>query len=276
MLIDSHVHFDDPRFDNDRDAVYQRAKQAGVIAMIMPATIAESWPKTKQCSDQYENVFPAYGLHPYFIDQHKREHLDQLKGWIKKEQPVAVGECGLDYFLPELDQEKQKNFFEAQLEIAKESDLPIIIHARSAVEDVINLIRKSGHQKGMIHSYNGSLQQAKQLIDLGYYLSFGGTATYTRAKKLRTLIKELPLESLLIETDAPDQPCVGHKDQRNEPEFIVEVLKTFAELRSETKERIAQQTMQNAISLFNLPNRFSFPRAPKEVPLGYSCVGMHT
>ncbi len=252
MLIDSHVHFDDPRFDKDRDAVYQRAMQAGVIAMIMPAITAESWPKTKQCSDQYENVFPAYGLHPYFIDQHKPEHLDQLKDWIKKEQPVAVGECGLDYFLPELDQEKQKNFFEAQLEIAKESSLPIIIHARSAVEDVINVIRKSGHNKGMIHSYNGSLQQAKQLIDLGYYLSFGGAVTYTRANKLRTLIKELPLESMLIETDAPDQPDADHKDQRNEPGFILEILNTFAELRSESRETIAQQTMHNTVRLFNL------------------------
>ncbi len=267
MLIDSHVHFDDKRFDEDRDAVYQRAKQAGVIAMIMPAITAESWPKTKQISDQYENIFPAYGLHPYFIDQHKPEHLDQLKDWIKKEQPVAVGECGLDYFLPELDQKKQKSFFEAQLKIAKEFDLPVIIHARSAVEDVINLIRKSGHNKGMIHSYNGSLQQAKQLIDLGYCLSFGGAVTYTRAKKLRALIKELPLDSLLIETDAPDQPDADHKDQRNEPGFITEVLDTFAELRSETKEKIAQQTIQNAISLFNLPDELSFP---------CSCVGMHT
>ena len=252
MLIDSHVHFDDKRFDEDRDAVYQRAKQAGVIAMIMPAITADSWPKTKQISDQHENVFPAYGLHPYFIDQHKTEHLDQLKDWIKKEQPVAVGECGLDYFLPELDQEKQKNFFETQLKIAKEFDIPVIIHARSAVEDVINLIKKSGHYKGMIHSYNGSLQQAKQLIDLGYYLSFGGAVTYTRAKKLRSLIKELPLDSLLIETDAPDQPGADHEGQRNEPTFIIGVLETFAELRSESRETIAKQTMHNTVRLFNL------------------------
>ncbi len=252
MLIDSHVHFDDTRFDKDRDAVYQRAKQAGVIAMIMPAITAESWPKTKQCSAQYENVFPAYGLHPYFIDQHQPEHLDQLRLWINKEQPVAVGECGLDYFLSELDQEKQKIFFQAQLEIAKEFDLPLIIHARSAVEDVIHLIKKTGHNKGMIHSYNGSLQQAKQLIDLGYYLSFGGAVTYARAKKLRSLIKELPLDSLLIETDAPDQPDIVHKDQRNEPGFITEVLATFVELRSESKEKIAQKTMLNTVQLFNL------------------------
>jgi len=254
MLIDSHIHFDDPRFDQDRDEVYQRAKQAGVIAMIMPAITAASWPKTKQCADQYKNVFPAYGLHPYFIDQHKPEHLDQLKDWIKKEQPVAVGECGLDYFLPDLDQEKQKTFFESQLEMAKEFDLPIIIHARRAVEDVINLIKKSGHQKGMIHSYNGSLQQAKQLIDLGYYLSFGGAVTYARAKKLRTLIKDLPLDSLLIETDAPDQPSIDHKGQRNEPRFITEVLDTIVELRPENRETVLHVIMQNTIKLFSIEN----------------------
>lgn len=252
MLIDSHVHFDDCRFDDDRNAVYHRAEKAGVMAMIMPAVTAGSWPKTKQCSDQYQNVFAAYGLHPYFIDQHQPEHLDQLTIWIEKERPVAVGECGLDYYLKELDQEKQRYFFEAQLIIAKEFDLPIIIHARSAVEEVIRLIRKTGHNKGMVHSYNGSLQQAEQLIDLGYYLSFGGAATYTRANKLRALIAKLPLENLLLETDAPDQPCADHAGQRNEPAFIKVVLDTFTELRSESKEQIARQSMINTIKLFNL------------------------
>lgn len=252
MLIDSHVHFDDSRFDPDREVVYQRAEKAGVIALILPAVMADSWPKTKQCSDLYKNVFPAYGLHPYFIDQHQAEHLDQLKSWIDTEQPIAVGECGLDYFLKDLDREKQYYFFEAQLNIAKDYDLPIIIHARNAVEDVIQLVRNSGHNKGMIHSYNGSLQQAEQVIDLGYYLSFGGAATYTRALKLRSLIAALPLESLLIETDAPDQSGATHKGQRNEPCFITEVLDTFAELRSESKEEIAQQTLQNTLRLFNL------------------------
>lgn len=252
MLIDSHVHFDDTRFDVDRDAIYLRAEKVGVIAMIMPAVTANSWPKTKQCADQYKNIFPAYGLHPYFIDQHQPDHLDQLKDWIEKEQPVAVGECGLDYFLKQLDKEKQKYFFEAQLIIAKDFDLPIIIHARSAVEEVIQMIRKSGHNKGMIHSYNGSFQQAEQLIELGYYLSFGGAATYTRAKKLRALISELPLENILIETDAPDQPGADHAAERNEPAFIQEVLDTFTDLRSESNVQIARQTVINTVKLFNL------------------------
>ncbi len=258
MLIDSHTHFDDPRFDSDRDKVYLRAKRAGIIAMIVPAVSAASWPKIKEHAENYNSIFPAYGLHPYFITQHKPEHLDLLKDWIIREHPLAVGECGLDYFLPELDREKQKNFFRAQLEIAKEFDLPIILHARNAVEEAILLIKETGHHKGMVHSYNGSLQQAKQLINLGYYLSFGGAATYAQAIKLRTLIRELPIDRLLIETDAPDQPGADHKGQRNEPGNILEVLDTFTELRSETKKVIAEQTTTNAINLFNLPEQVLF------------------
>ncbi len=252
MLIDSHVHLDDQRFDVDRDQVVKRAEQSGVITMIVPAVTATTWSKTKKITDKYPNVFPAYGLHPYFIDQHEAEHLEQLHNWIETEKAIAVGECGLDYFLPELDQTKQRLFFERQLTIAKKFDLPIIIHARSAVEDVINLLKKSGHNKGMIHSYNGSLQQAKKLIDLGYLLSFGGAVTYPRAKKLRALIGQLPLDSLLLETDAPDQAGANFNQQRNEPSFIIEILDTFTELRSENRKVIAEQTTQNCQKLFNL------------------------
>ncbi len=252
MLIDSHVHFDDPRFDLDRDAVYQRALEAGVEAMIIPAVSANSWDKTKTITDQYPNVFPAYGLHPYFIEQHKEQDLDQLRDWIKNEKPVAVGEAGLDFYLKDLDQIKQRVFFEAQIEIAKEFDLPIIIHARKAVEDVIKIIKKIDHRKGMIHSFNGSLQQAEQLIDLGYFLSFGGAATFAGSKNIRSLIQTLPLERLLLETDAPDQPDMNHKGQRNEPGFITYVLNTFVDLRPENRQKIVKQTTLNARALFAL------------------------
>ncbi len=252
QLIDAHVHFDDPRFDSDRNEVYARACRAGIMGMIVPSTTAGDWSRTRQCAETYRNVYPAYGLHPYFIDQHQPAHLDTLEAWIQKERPVAVGECGLDYFLDDLDRDKQRVFFRDQLRIAKAFDLPIIIHARKAVEEVICLIKQSGHRKGMIHSYNGSLQQAEQLIELGYFLSFGGAVTWSRARKLRTLVATLPLEHLLLETDAPDQPGANHLGQRNEPAYLLEVLDTFAELRSEDKSTIAEQARQNTVELFRL------------------------
>lgn len=252
ILIDSHVHLDDPRFDDDRDDVVKRALKAGISHMIVPAVTAARWAITKQVTDTFETVSPAYGLHPYFIDEHEIEHLDQLQTWIQQEQPIAVGECGLDFFLPELDQQKQKIFFEAQLQIAKECDLPIIIHARGAVEEVINTIKRSGHRNGMIHSFNGSQQQAEKLIELGYLLSFGATVTFPRAKKLRNLITTLPLQHLLIETDAPDQAGIKHHKQRNEPCFLIDVVSTFAELRQESQEQIALQTTENAQRLFHI------------------------
>jgi len=251
-LIDTHIHLDDDRFDKDREAICNNALAAGITAMVIPATTQKRWQKIFALTERYENVYPTAGLHPVFIDQHTDDHLADLQNILADNSCKAIGECGLDGFHKELDYEKQKHFFEQQLLIAKEVNLPLIIHARNAVQDVIQLIKSSGSTFGVIHSYNGSLEQARQLTDLGYLLSFGGAVTYDRATRLHKLVKELPLESLMVETDAPDQPPSQHKGKRNEPAYLTEIVAAIARIKGTTSAEIAQQSNANAKRLFNI------------------------
>jgi len=253
MIIDSHCHIDFEDFDKDRSEVLSNSKKSGIKHIIVPGITRNTWPRLKKVCNQYSNLHPAYGLHPYFLNEHEPEHLDDLKQWTTQETTVAIGECGLDFYLRDLDINKQVYYFEAQLDIAKENKLPVIIHSRKATEQVIQIIKKKNIQKGMIHSYSGSLEQAKQLIDLGFYISFGGAITYDAATRIRKIAKEIPLDALLIETDSPDQPDKRHKGLRNQPDFILEVINTISDLRNISPEIIKDSTSSNANSLFGIP-----------------------
>lgn len=252
MIIDSHCHIDFEAFDADRDHIMERAYEAGIQHIIVPAITAASWPKVKTICNQYDGLHPAYGLHPYFLDQHKDHDLTALAQWIETEQPIAVGECGLDYFLKELDRGRQLYYFEAQLALASHYDLPVIIHARKATQQVIEQLKHYPDLRGMIHSYSGSLEQAMQLADMGFYLSFGGATTYERATKLRAVASRIPDHALLIETDAPDQPPSQHHDTRNQPDYITEVIETLAELRNVPQQQIIDISSRNTRALFNV------------------------
>ena len=246
-LIDSHVHTDDSRFESDLPEVLRSARAASIIAQIIPAVSRSQWPRLKLLCSEHSDLFACYGLHPCYCDQHSVRDLEALAGWLGSEHPVAVGECGLDYQTAGGDKALQQRLFAGQLALAREFNLPIVIHARKAVEDVIRMIRASGHSSGLIHSFSGSSQQASRLIDLGYKLSFGGAATYPRARRLRELITVLPLDALLLETDAPDQPDAHHSGQRNQPAYLLDVWRNLSQLREETAEEIAWATTQNAI-----------------------------
>ncbi|MFI8716929.1 TatD family hydrolase [Stenotrophomonas sp. NPDC077464] len=251
-LIDSHCHLDADEFDHDRAQVITRAQAAGVHTQVVPAVTAASWPKLRETCRLAEGLYPAYGLHPMFLDQHRPEHLDQLREWIALEHPCAVGECGLDFFVEGLDPEQQQFYFDGQLRIAREFDLPVIVHARRAVDAVIVAIKQVGGLRGVIHSFPGSPEQAAQLHKLGFLVGLGGPLTYDRAQRLRRLVTQLPLEQLLLETDAPDQPDVGIRGQRNEPGRLTVIADTVARLRGEPAETIAEQTTANARRLFGL------------------------
>ena len=252
-LIDSHVHIDDDRFDADRHDILQAARLANIIAQVVPAISQRLWPRLKQLCGENSDLYACYGLHPCFCHEHSTKDVEILSTWLAVERPVAVGECGLDYQAGGGDRAFQQKLFSAQLALAREFNLPVVIHARKAVEDVIRMIRSSGHYCGLVHSFSGSSQQAQRLIDLGYKLSFGGAATYERATRLRKLIANLPLEALLLETDAPDQPDRLHHGQRNEPAYLVDTWRNLSLLRAESPEEIALATTRNAIELFQLP-----------------------
>jgi TatD DNase family protein len=188
-----------------------------------------------------------------YLDQHQPAHLAELRLWITQEKPPAIGECGLDFFVEGLDAQAQRLYFNGQLELAREFDLPLVIHARRSVEEVILSLRKIGGLRGIVHSYSGSEEQARLLVDMGFLLGIGGPVTYERARRLQRLARDLPLDALVLETDAPDQPGAGHRGQRNEPAHLVEVLAAVSRLRDCDEFTLAEATRSNMRRLLRLP-----------------------
>ncbi len=248
-LFDSHVHLDAPGFDTDRTEVLKRARDAGVEQLLVPAVTAAGWQKLHELCAADPGLYPAYGLHPCYLSQHIDRDADALGDWLREYPAAAVGECGLDYFEPELD--RQSRLLHAHFELARRFDLPLVLHARHAFSDVIVALREFGKPlRGVVHSFSGSLEQARELARLGFSVGIGGAVTHERARKLQRTVASLPIECLLLETDAPDQPGASHRGQRNEPAFITEVLECVAGLRHEDPAEIAQATTANARRLF--------------------------
>ena len=251
-LVDSHSHIDVAEFDADRAEAIGRAREAGVTRQVVPAVDAATWPGLREACARFEGLFAAYGLHPVYLDRHRDADLDGLRDWIARERPVAIGECGLDHFVDGLDRERQREIFDAQLRLARDFDLPVIVHARHAVDDVIAAIRRIGGLRGVVHSFAGSRQQAETLWRHGFLTGLGGPVTYERANRLRTLAATMPIEFLLLETDSPDQPDAAHRGRRNEPARLRVVADTIAALRGESIDAVATATTRNAERLFGL------------------------
>lgn len=252
-LLDTHSHIDNPRFDHDRLEVIERAKAMGVSRQIVPAIQSKWWPRLKACCDTDHSLFPAYGLHPLYISQHQTGDLIKLATWLESEQAIAVGECGLDFYNGKLDQEKQYSYFEGQLDLAKKFKLPVIIHARHSVEDVIHILKEKQGLRGVLHSYSGSYEQAIKLINLGFMLGFGGPVTSPHAKRLQRLIKRLPLDAIVLETDSPDQPTFKHKKERNEPAYLLDIANFISSLLKIESSKLITATSFNSARLFNIP-----------------------
>jgi TatD DNase family protein len=254
-LIDSHSHIDAAEFDTDRTQALVRAREAAVTRQIVPAIAVSGFAKLRDLCRDEAGLFPAYGLHPMYLAEHAPAHLDELAHWIERERPVAVGECGLDFYIEGLDRDAQQRYLDGQLALAREFDLPLILHARRAFDDVAAAIRRVGRLRGVVHSFSGSEEQAQQFFKLGFHIGIGGPVTYERAQRLRAIVAAMPIEWLLLETDSPDQPLSGHRGERNEPAYLVEVLDCIAALRGESPASVAAATTANAEQLFALNER---------------------
>lgn len=252
MLIDSHCHLDAADFAADRAAVLARARAAGVVAQIVPAVTASTFDALAALTTAEPDLHAGYGLHPMYLAEHRPEHLDLVRARLASGDAVAVGECGLDYFVDGLDPEQQRRYFVAQVELAREFDLPLVLHARRAVDEVIATLRRIGGVRGVVHSYSGSEEQARQLWKLDFCLGIGGPVTYDRAQRLRRLVATMPIEYLLLETDAPDQPDQWHRGQRNEPSHLPTIAQTIAGLRGISVGEIASATSANARRVFKI------------------------
>lgn len=251
-LIDSHCHLDFSVFDADREHVIQRCSKLGVEHLILPAVTQQSWPPLLALCANHPQLHPALGMHPMFMHEHQPNDVGALASFIEQNQPVAVGEIGLDFFLPGHDKLAQTALFEAQVEIAQHFNLPVILHVRKAHDEVLKVLRKSSLKGGIVHAFNGSMQQAEFYMQQGFVFGVGGALTYPRAQKLQRLFTELPLNAIVLETDAPDMPLAGHQGERNSPEHIPQIAETLAELRDEPLATIAAITTANCMNLFKL------------------------
>jgi len=249
MLIDTHCHLDAAEFDADRDAVVARSREAGVGRIVIPAVEQANFNAVLQACARYPECVPALGMHPMYIGVHRPEHLHVLRVAIEQHQPAAVGEIGLDFFVPDLDPVAQEFYFVEQLKIAKEFDLPVLLHSRKANDQILKQLRRYKLKGGIAHAFNGSPQQADEFIKLNFKLGFGGAMTYPRALNLRRLATELPLEAIVLETDAPDMPPVFAHKQRNSPEYLAQIATVLAELRGLPLEQVIAATGNNALQV---------------------------
>ncbi|WP_455852258.1 TatD family hydrolase [Pantoea endophytica] len=256
-FIDTHCHFDFPPFVEDASESIARAAQAGVERIIVPSVDASRFALVSHLAQQHDALYAALGLHPINIAEHQEDaHLDELERWLKKpdSKRVAIGEIGLDLYMEDAQFAKQTRLLDKQLKLAKQYDLPVILHSRRTHDQLaLHLRRHDLPRRGVVHGFAGSQQQAERFIQLGYAIGVGGTITYERASKTRNTIANLPLKALLLETDAPDMPLHGFQGQPNRPERARNVFDVLCQLRSESPETIADALWHNSQQLFALP-----------------------
>lgn len=252
-LIDTHCHLDFPLFDADRAQVLAEARAQGVTDLVIPGISANTWPRVLQLCAHDPGLHPALGLHPGFVGEHQPSDLQQLDAQLEGQRPLALGEIGLDHAPGMADHQAQRWYLDQQLRRAAAHQLPVLLHVRQAHEAIIQALRATPVPGGIVHAFNGSLQQAHAYVRLGFKLGFGGMLTYPRSSRLRRLARELPLDTLVLETDAPDMTVASHQNQRNSPAYLPEILATLAQLRARSPAELAARTTANAREVLGLP-----------------------
>ncbi len=259
-LVDTHCHLNFHRFDDDRANVLERAAAAGVQRIIVPAIDLKSCREALALCGDYRDLYAAVGIHPNSADDLQRSTLRQLETYASRDSTVAIGEIGLDYYWDKNPRVIQRRMFEAQLELAAEMELPVIVHNREASDDVIDVLEgwastlpgSIRERPGVLHSFSGTAAHAERALALGFYLGFTGPITFKRADDLRAIARRVPLDRLLIETDAPFLTPHPFRGKRNEPAYVKYVNQTLARLHGLSVEAMARQTTHNAERLFAL------------------------
>ena len=254
MLIDTHCHLDAAEFDPDRDAVLAAARAAGVGGLVVPAVDADSFARVEALAAAHPEVHGAFGIHPLYVDRALESDLELLAGRLAAGGAVAVGEIGLDNFVADADPVRQGFFYVEQLKLARRFGLPVILHIRRAQDAILKQLRRIEVPGGIAHAFNGSRQQAEMFIALGFKLGFGGAMSYEGSRRIRELAATLPLEAIVLETDAPDMPPAWAAGQRNEPANVARYATLLAELRGMAVDELIAITTANA--------RAALPRLP--------------
>ena len=254
MLVDTHCHLDFEQFDADRDAVVQRALDAGVTKIVVPAVDLQNGKTVLDLAERYPGVYAAIGVHPTSSAGWQDSWLDALRDWAAHDKVVAIGEIGLDYYWDKSPPHIQKRAFQAQLALAFDLDLPVIIHNREAAEDVLSILAQSKQsareRPGVLHSFSSTGEVAARAVELGYYLGFTGPVTYKNAGELREIVARAPMDRILIETDAPFLSPQAVRGQRNEPAYVVHVAEQIAAVRGTSLKIVSAMTTENAACVF--------------------------
>ena len=254
MIFETHAHYDDERFDEDRDMLIEKLFQKNICNIINVGASIESTKTTIALAKKYENMYAAAGVHPSDIAGLNEETLAWLKEQTKDPKVVAVGEIGLDYYWDKEEevQKAQRYWFAQQMELARKSQLPVIIHSRDAAEDTMRVMKEVHAEEipGVIHCYSYSPEMAKEFIKMGYYIGVGGVVTFKNAKKLKETVMQIPLERILLETDSPYMAPEPHRGSRNDSRNLVYVVEKIAELKGITAKEVENATLANARKLF--------------------------
>ena len=251
MIIDSHAHYDDEAFEEDRDNLLQSMQSNGIEKIINVGANLKGSRDSIALSEQYPYIYAAVGVHPSDTEELNEEKMAWLKEVSKKEKVVAIGEIGLDYYWPEPDREIQKKWFIRQMELAQEVNLPVIIHSRDAAQDTIEIL-KQFPANGVIHCYSYTKESAKEFLKMGYYFGIGGVLTFKNAKKLKEAVMEIPMDRILLETDSPYLAPEPNRGKRNSSLNIPYVVKELAQLKEITEEEVINITTENTKRLFHL------------------------
>jgi len=256
MLIDSHAHLDMEDFDPDRQEVLERALQGGITHIITIGIDLPSSLKALELANVYDFIYSSVGYHPHNSNNIDQQALKELGKMVSEPKIIAWGEIGLDFYRRYSPPDLQMEAFKRQLEMAIDFDLPVIIHDRDAHEELLTILQKvgKGKRKGVIHCFSGNYDLAMALIEMGYYISIPGTVTYKNALQVQDVASRIPLERILLETDAPFLAPVPKRGKRNEPLFVTYTAQMIAELRNMDFKEVAHQTSENAKRLFNLPD----------------------
>ncbi len=255
QLIDTHTHLDFEMFDDDRAQVIARARNAGVERIVVLGVHAANWQRVWQLACDEPSVHAALGLHPVFLEEHQDAHVQQLRDWLERlrgePKLCAVGEIGLDYYIDNPDIERQQRLLEAQLALAADFSLPVLLHVRRAHAPMIaTLKRYKLERSGVIHAFSGSWEEAREYLRLGFRLGLGGAGTWPQAQRMHRVLRQLPLEAIVLETDAPDIPPAGHAGERNSPELLPEICRRLADLKGIDAHALAAASYGNSCELF--------------------------
>ena len=255
-LIDTHTHLDFPDFDADRPALLAESRALGVRQMVILGVYRDNWQRVWDLVQSDPDLHAALGLHPVYLDQHRPDDVAQLREWLSRlaghRQLCAVGEIGLDYYIPTLDRERQQALFEAQLQLAVEFELPALIHVRRSHADVIATLKRMELKRaGIIHAFAGSFEEAREYIKLGFKLGLGGAATWPQALRMHRVLAKLPLDSVVLETDSPDMAPAMFPGQRNSPTHLPAICEALAGIMAISPEQLAEASTANARELFN-------------------------